>query len=121
MFLCLLDELILGFCYSDLQWKTGGFEIASTITLVLQVDRLNPSLIHPLSLTRLVRLSRVTYYLLCSACVTYGTLYHVIAHQVLLTQPLPREALGSLELTILVIPLYFVRRIFYPVARKTFK
>ena len=26
MFVCLLDELILGFCYSDLTWETGGFD-----------------------------------------------------------------------------------------------
>ena len=35
MFICLLDELILGFCYSDLTLETGGFELASSITLVL--------------------------------------------------------------------------------------
>ena len=40
MFVCLLDELILGFCYSDLVWETGGFELASTITFVLQANRL---------------------------------------------------------------------------------
>ena len=34
MFVCLLDELILGFCYSDLTWETGGFGLASTISLV---------------------------------------------------------------------------------------
>ena len=39
MFVCLLDELILGFCYSDLTLETGGFELASTITLVLQANR----------------------------------------------------------------------------------
>ena len=39
IFVCLLDELILGFCYSDLTWETGGFELASTITLVLQANR----------------------------------------------------------------------------------
>ena len=33
MFVCLLHELILGFCYSDLTLETGGFELASTITL----------------------------------------------------------------------------------------
>ena len=27
MFVCLLDELILGFCYSDLTWETLGFEL----------------------------------------------------------------------------------------------
>ena len=40
MFVCLLDELILGFCYSDLTLETVGFELASTITLVLQANRL---------------------------------------------------------------------------------
>ena len=40
MFVCLPDELILGFCYSDLTLETGGFELASTITLVLQANRL---------------------------------------------------------------------------------
>ena len=34
----------------------------------------------------------VYYNSLCSTCVTYGTLFHVIVHQVLPTQPLPREA-----------------------------
>ena len=40
MFICLLHELILGFGYSDLTLETGGFELASTITLVLQANRL---------------------------------------------------------------------------------
>ena len=40
MFVFLLDELILGFCYSHLTLETGGFELASTITLVLQANRL---------------------------------------------------------------------------------
>ena len=31
------------------------------------------------------------YPSLCSTCVTYGTLCHAIGHQVLHTQPLPRE------------------------------
>ena len=39
-FTCLLDELILGFCYSDSTLEIGGFELASTITLVLQGNRL---------------------------------------------------------------------------------
>ena len=38
-FVCLLDKLILDFCYSDLTWETGGFELASTITLVLQATK----------------------------------------------------------------------------------
>ena len=43
LFVCLFDatdELILGFCYSDLTLGTGGFELASTINLVLQANRL---------------------------------------------------------------------------------
>ena len=41
MMQCLFDdELILSFCYSDLTLETGGFELASTITLVLQANRL---------------------------------------------------------------------------------
>ena len=36
MLICLFDELILGFCYSNLTLETGGFELASTITFVLQ-------------------------------------------------------------------------------------
>ena len=30
-FACLLDELILGFCYSDLALETGRFELALSI------------------------------------------------------------------------------------------
>ena len=44
---CLLDELILGFCYSDLTWETGVFELASTITLELQANRLTKCASHP--------------------------------------------------------------------------
>ena len=40
MLVCLLDELILGFCYSDLTLESGGFELASTIILVLEANRL---------------------------------------------------------------------------------
>ena len=50
---------------------------------------------HPVfwfTLTQSVRLPMVTYPSLCSPCVTYGTLCHAIGHQVLPTQPLPREA-----------------------------
>ena len=32
--------IILGFCYSNLTRENGGFELASTIVLVLQTDRL---------------------------------------------------------------------------------
>ena len=43
MFVCLLNELILGFCYSDLTWETGGFELALTVTLVLQATGIHPN------------------------------------------------------------------------------
>ena len=48
-------------------------------------------LIHPFFPTGSVRLPLVTDPSLCSTCVTYRTLYHAIGHQVLPTQPLPRE------------------------------
>ena len=38
MFVCLLDELIFGFCFCDLTFETGGFKLASTITLVLKAN-----------------------------------------------------------------------------------
>ena len=46
MFVCLLDELILGFCYNDLTWETGGFELASTITVVLQANQVTKCASH---------------------------------------------------------------------------
>ena len=39
MFICLLDDLILGFCISNLTRETGVFELASTNSLVLQAKR----------------------------------------------------------------------------------
>ena len=47
MFVCLLDGLILGFCYSNLTLDTGEFELASTITPVLQANRLTKYTSHP--------------------------------------------------------------------------
>ena len=42
IFLCLLllVELIFRICYSYMTWRTGGLELASTMILVLQADRL---------------------------------------------------------------------------------
>ena len=55
IFVCLLDELIIGFCYSDLTLETGGFEIALTITLVLltlvlQTHGLTKCASHPMAI-----------------------------------------------------------------------
>ena len=36
IFVYLLDDLILGFCYSNLTQDTGGLELSSTITLILR-------------------------------------------------------------------------------------
>ena len=38
MFVCLLDDLIPGFCYSSSARETGGLKFPSTITLVLQAN-----------------------------------------------------------------------------------
>ena len=45
---CLLAYWVdFRFCYSYLTWKTGGLELASTIVLVLQANRLTKWAIHP--------------------------------------------------------------------------
>ena len=41
IFVCLLDDLMQWFCYSNLKQKTDGLELASTITLELQANPLN--------------------------------------------------------------------------------
>ena len=41
-----LPQILLGFCYSDLTLETSGFELASTITLVLQANRLTKCASH---------------------------------------------------------------------------
>ena len=46
VFVCLPDELILHFCYNDLTWETNGFKLASTITVVLQANRLTKCASH---------------------------------------------------------------------------
>ena len=50
MFVRLLDELIIGFCYSDLTWKTGGFELSLTITLYYKQTEYTPKWNHRQSL-----------------------------------------------------------------------
>ena len=47
IFVCLLDGLILRFCYRNLIRETGGLEFASTITLVLQANGLIKCASHP--------------------------------------------------------------------------
>ena len=46
IFVCLLDDLILDFLLQRLQ-ETGEFELASTITLKLQANRLTKCASHP--------------------------------------------------------------------------
>ena len=46
-FVCLLDDLILAFCYDNLTRETGGFELESPITLVLQAKQLTSALVTP--------------------------------------------------------------------------
>ena len=41
MFVCLLDELKLVYCYSNLTLETDGFALALTMTLVLQSEPTN--------------------------------------------------------------------------------
>ena len=46
-FVCSLDDFILGFCYSELTWENCWLDLVSTITLVLQVNRLIQCASHP--------------------------------------------------------------------------
>ena len=46
-FVWLLDDLILGFCYSNLRLETGGLELALPITFVLQANRLTKCASYP--------------------------------------------------------------------------
>ena len=52
IFVCLLDELIQGFCYSGLTRETDGFELASAITFVLLANRLTKCASRPKMLGR---------------------------------------------------------------------
>ena len=47
IFVCLLADSIQGFCYSYMASETGGLELASTIILVLQANRLTKCASHP--------------------------------------------------------------------------
>ena len=47
IFLYFLDDLIPGFCYSNLTQQTGELELASTTTLVLQANQLIKCISHP--------------------------------------------------------------------------
>ena len=48
VFICLLDYLIIGFCYSSLTQESGEFELASTIIIGLQATtRLPKCASHP--------------------------------------------------------------------------
>ena len=49
-FVCLLVDLILGFLiYNYFTWETGVLELASTIILVIQANRLTKCASHPIS------------------------------------------------------------------------
>ena len=46
---------MVGFCYSNLRRETGGLELASTITLVLQANRLIKYTSHPKKLRHFLK------------------------------------------------------------------
>ena len=65
MSVCLLDDLILGFCHCNLRREPGGLELASSITLALQASRLTKCASHPKSLFYLFNIivySRIRLY-----------------------------------------------------------
>ena len=80
-------------------WLLRPVKVSTSSELYLDYFRLPTFLnvqassffIHSPFPTQSVRLPLVTYPSLSSTCVTYRTLCHAIGHQVLPTQPLPRE------------------------------
>ena len=68
MFVCLLGELILGFCYSDFIWETGEFELTLTIALVLQANRLTKCASQPKTTVIIVPTDLVTNLIVSSFC-----------------------------------------------------
>ena len=79
--------------FSHLWRSLPALNTTSTIfgCLLFLIFQASSFLTHPF-LTQSVRLPLVTYPSLCSTCVTCGTLFDVIGHQMLPTQPLPRGA-----------------------------
>ena len=63
IYLCLLDDLILGFCYSYLAQDTGELEFVSTIALLSQVNRLTKCASQPRGLLRQLKLSPIIWNL----------------------------------------------------------
>ena len=87
----LLGWLLLGWLLLIFSLNKTPLGETGTLTFYLLVAQASSFLIHPPFPTQSVRLPLVTYPSLCSTCVTYRTLCHAIGHQVLPTQPLPRE------------------------------
>ena len=84
---CFLRCLLLTFSLCKTPFGETG--CLDNLCFCLLVAYASSFLIHPNTV------SSVTYGYhpsLCSTCVTYRTLYRAIGHQVLPTQPLPREA-----------------------------
>ena len=80
-------------------WLLGPVKVSTSSELYSDYFRLPTFLnvqassffVHSPFPTQSVRLPLVTYPSLCSTCVTYRTLCDAIGHEVLPTQPLPRE------------------------------
>ena len=80
--------------FSDL-WKSPPVLSSTLVTfgcVVFLIVQASSFFIHSPFLTQSIRLPLVTYPSLFSTFVTYGTLCYGSGHQMLSTQPLPREA-----------------------------
>ena len=80
--------------FSDL-WRSPPVLSSTLVTfggVVFLIVQASSFFIHFHFLTQSIRLPLVTYPSLCSTFVTYGTLCYGSGHQMLSTQPLPREA-----------------------------
>ena len=97
LFVCWIDTR---FCYSYMTWETGGLELASTIILVLQANRLTKCASHPI---------------FCTVCNLSVELYDEYSWQ-------PHQFLGKkLALVFLNCRYLFYRRFFFLIMTQNFR
>ena len=78
MFICLLDNLILVFCYCNLIRETRGFELPSVIILVLQANQLTKCASHIPPCVR--KISKFMEFTFLENALIRGIFTHAPAH-----------------------------------------
>ena len=74
IFVCLLVDLILGFLiYNYFTWETGVLELASTIILVIQANRLTKCASHPNIFCNIYSVTQLCFPILTGICIFMQT------------------------------------------------